>query len=123
MRKLAVSAFAMVAVIAIGGQATLVSCNGGSCTVSSICPNDPPATDDQRLLCNNRIHDPRCGGYYSAMIGCTQGHQVCLADGTTDFNATNAPCNDIIAAWINCYYGGSGVPPATTPDAGSSDGG
>ena len=113
-KKLVVSAMALGTVGLIAMASQTLACNGGSCSYQSICGADPAPTDNQLLLCNNRLADPKCGGYYSDMIGCTQANQVCMSNGTTDFNQTNAPCNDRIARWENCYFGGT---------AGSPDGG
>jgi hypothetical protein len=107
MKKLVVSVVALSGVGIIAMASQTVACGGGSCAYQSICGADPTPTADQVTLCENRLSDPKCGGYYSDMIGCTQSNQVCKADGTTNFDLTNAPCNDRIARWTNCYFGGT----------------
>ena len=107
MKKLVVSAVALSGVAIIAMATQTAACGGGSCAYQSICGGDPTPTADQVTLCNNRLADPRCGGYYSDMIGCEQANQVCKSDGTTAFDLTDAPCNDRIARWTNCYFGGS----------------
>jgi hypothetical protein len=109
MKKVVVGLSAVACIGAIVLSAPLSGCNsGGSCTYVSKCEADPTPTQDETTTCNNKLQNPNCGGHWSDYLGCYQSHQVCFANGTTDQDGSNAPCNDLLARYQNCCFGGEG---------------
>lgn len=58
-------------------------------TAKSKCPNDDPP---DRAQCKQIIGDPTCGTVFLGFLLCLGAHQTCLADGTTDVDASAREC-------------------------------
>ena len=99
----------------IAACALLSGCNTASCSYKSKCPNDGPTSQVQELdnntLCNNRMSDSACGGYYSDYVACFEANQACTSSGVTDYTVTDGICGTSYAKWTNCVYGGDGGAP------------
>jgi hypothetical protein len=135
--RAAASAFAAVFLVACGdsnlgtpGQSSLGALDGGSPSAandggnsflaagqcppvgSSICPNDPGATQLDVDNCNTGLDDPTCGSDYKLYLECAGKNVTCDASGQSDSSAIQAACGNQAQTYQSCATG------APKPDAG-----